>query len=235
MTSVKQKRKREEIYEEMASERGEAPLTQALRFLGWLLSAPFVWSWRQLARLVTWTFRLCAAVTRWTLRSAWQAAVWTARLPFHALAWLWQLVFGPPVRFSDPRYAEIYALIARRYRRRSRFITHFFVFAITNSILWLGWLYDRQFTYNYYPSNPFTSTPILFTLLWSMVLVFHYIRMKHGVEEDQAIEQAIEREREWQARQRRDDYGAAYGRLADDAEPVELRPFMDEPLKRKNR
>ncbi len=227
-TTIKQKRKRGE----MTDERGEAPLTQALGFLGWLLTAPFVWSWRQCTRVVAWTFRLCAAVIRWTLRSTWQATIWTVKLPFRALAWVWQLIFGPPVRFSDPRYAEIYALIARRYRRRSRFITHLFAFVLVNTGVWIDY-FSKPYIY-YFDNRPFLTTPLLFTVLWSIALLFHFIHMKHGVEEDLAIEQAIERERDWQAMQQR-DHGERYGRLADDGEPVELRQFMDEPLKRKNR
>jgi hypothetical protein len=62
--------------------------------------------------------------------------------------------------------------------------------------------------------------------------------MKHRVEEDRAIEQAIEREREWE-RLSRPGYpdDERYLRLADDGEALELREFLDEGSweKRKNR
>lgn len=247
-TTVKRKRKREEIYEESLYISGVSPLTQILRFLWRLLTAPVSWSWRQFTRLVSATWRMTKAATAWTLRSfwkatvwtfntAWDATVWTVRLPFRALAWTWQLVFGPPVKFSDPRYAEIYALIARRYRRRSRFITHLFAFTLVNLIFWVDWLYERQYYY-YSDDYPVSSGLLWFTVVWSVVLAFHFIRMKHGVEEDRAIEQAIEREREWEMMTRREyGDGERYSRLVDDDEAMELRQFMDETAweKRKNR
>jgi hypothetical protein len=174
-----------------------------------------------------WTLRSSWKATVWIFRTAWDATVWTVRLPFRALSWAGQLVFGPPVKFSDPRYAEIYALIARRYRRRSRFITHLFTFILVNLTFWIDWYYQRQFYY--FEDNPVSSGLVWFTLAWMAVLAFHFIRMKHGVEEDRAIEQAIEREHDWQAMQRR-DYGddERYSRLVDDGEAMELRQFQDE-------
>jgi hypothetical protein len=247
-TAIKRKRKREEIYEDSLYSSGESPITQLLRFLWRLLTAPVRWSWRQFTRLMSATWRMTKAALRWTLRSCWQVAVWTfhtakdatvwtIRLPFRAFNSIWQFVFGPPVQFSDPRYAEIYALIARRYRRRSRFITHLFLFIITNTLLWLDWRYTQPNDY-FYPFYPFYSTPLLFTMIWTIVLLFHFIRMKHGVEEDRAIEQAIEREREWQALKRREyDHDERHTRLADGDEAVEFQQFTDEAAweKRKNR
>ncbi len=244
-TTVKRKRKREEIYEESLYISGVSPLTQILRFLWRLLTAPVSWSWRQFTRLVSATWRMTKAATAWTLRSfwkatvwtfntAWDATVWTVRLPFRALSWTWQLVFGPPVKFSNPRYAEIYALIARRYRRRSRFITHLFIFTLTNAIFWIDWfLHDRY----YLPEYPINSGLLAFSVGWAIVLLFHFIRMKQGVEEDRAIEQAIEREREWEALKRREyDDDERYARLVDDDESRELHAFQDVVGgKRKNR
>ncbi len=244
--TVKRKRKREEIYEESLYVSGESPFTQLLRFLWRLLTAPVSWSWRQFTRLLSATWRWTKAAVRWTLRSswkatawtistAWDATVWTVKLPFRALVWTWQLVFGPPVRFSDPRYAEIHALITRRFRRRGRFITHLFAFMLVNFIFWVDWLYDRQYYYS--GDYPVSSGLLWFTVVWGIVLAFHFIRKKHGVEEDRAIEQALEREREWEAMKRREyDDDERYARLADDDESIELHTFQDVvDGKRKNR
>jgi uncharacterized membrane protein len=249
MTSVKYKRKREELSEETLYRNGESTLTQILRFLWRLLTAPIVWSWRQSMRLLAatwrmirsalaWTLRSTWKIITWTFRSAWDATVWTVKAPFRAVGWVWQLIFGPPVRYSNPRYAEIHALIARRYRRRSRFITHLFAFILTNALFWIDLFYKENYYSSDYPFS-FRNNLLIFTALWVVVLLFHFIRMRHGVEEDHTIEQAIERERQWEAAQRNsydDPYVGQdrYARLSADSELLEQHKFMDWE-KRKNR
>jgi hypothetical protein len=247
-STIKRKRKREEIYEESLYINGESVFIQILRFLWRLLIAPFAWSWRQFMRLMAASWRMTKAALGWSLRSSWQmlawifriakdTTVWTVKLPLRAFSWSWQAVFGPPVRYSNPRYAEIHALITRRYRRRRRFITHLFIFIVTNIIMWLDWWFEHP-VYYFYPQHPFNSTPLLLTVIWTVILVFHFVRMRHGVEEDVAIEQAIEREREWELLRREyapfDD--GRYARLADGDDAVELHAFHDlVEGKRKNR
>jgi len=236
-TTVKRKRKHSEIIEDefYAGTPAKSWIGSLFRLL---VIAPVAWSWRLCMRLISGVWNTAMATVRWTLRStwrvvtwssrtAWDATVWTVKLPFRALGWAWQAVFGPPVRYSNPRYAEIHALIARRYRRRSRFITHLFAFIFLNLYFWIDFIYT-DYRY-YFDQQPFTSTPLLFTIMWGIVLLFHFIRTKQGVEEDHAIERAIEREREWQARQPQDTFtDERYARLASDGDAVELRQFMDE-------
>jgi hypothetical protein len=248
-TTVKRKRKHSEIIEDEFYARAEAaPATPWFaRLFRLLVIAPVAWTWRLCIRLISgvwnatktatwWTLRSSWRIVTWSARTAWDATVWTVKLPFRGLAWMWQAVFGPPVRYSNPRYAEIHALIARRYRRRSRFITHLFAFIFFNLAIWIDYFYT-DYTY-YFDPRALTSTPLLFTIMWGVVLLFHFIRTKHGVEEDHTIERAIEREREWEARQPQDTFiHERYARLVDNGDAVELRQFMDEAAweKRKNR
>ena len=87
----------------------------------------------------------------------------------------------------DQDYAEIRKRITNRYNNRSEFFSHLVAFVVANGILW-GVL-DPQGTW-------YTIAGI-FSGLWFMGLVIHFIQYWMKEAQERAIEREIERERAW--------------------------------------
>jgi hypothetical protein len=170
------------------------PLLRLLgRMLQWsyrvFVVKPLRWLWQA----TVWTARVSWRATLWTLKWSWQAALWCIKTPLRWTGWLlresWALIFGRMPEFETAREREIWRRIRRRFRRRNLFITHLFAFALINGGLWVDWL-NRFYQWQYYA----TSGYFVLTLAWGFLLLFHYIRLRMGEAEDDALEAALERE-----------------------------------------
>jgi len=87
----------------------------------------------------------------------------------------------------DQDYAEIRKRITNRYNNRSEFFSHLVAFLVANGILW-GVLS---------PQGTWYTVAGIFTGLWFMGLVIHFIQYWMKEAQERAIEKEIEREREW--------------------------------------
>jgi len=87
----------------------------------------------------------------------------------------------------DQDYAEIRKRITNRYNNRSEFFSHLVAFLVANGILW-GVLS---------PQGTWYTIAGIFTGLWFMGLVIHFIQYWMKEAQERAIEKEIEREREW--------------------------------------
>src|SRR3954462_8817047 len=87
----------------------------------------------------------------------------------------------------DQDYAEIRKRITNRYNNRSEFFSHLVAFLVANGILW-GVLS---------PQGTWFTVAGIFTGLWGMGLVIHFIQYWMKEAQERAIEKEIEREREW--------------------------------------
>ncbi len=203
--------------------------------------------WRVLAQCARWTWR----GTRWTLRGStraliftggllWTTTVWTLRLPWRMLRGLWRWWNGPHPYFESERERDIYYRIRRHFRRRRRHRLHVFAYVLVNISLWAQFA-SRPYPLMFYPERALWSQPvwghIVFTAAWSVILLFHYLHLRSAEAEDQAIEEALERERFYADRQHEARYiedNARYARLTDDGEIVD--EYDDDPhMKRKRR
>lgn len=177
-----------------------------------------------LGRVLAFCFRIFVKVP---LRGLWRATLWTVKAPFRLLRWTWRglnhLMNGRVPEFETVREREIYRRIKRRFRRRNRLITHLFIFVLVMGTTWVSWLTSLN-DWGYRWRGPYTGQIIAFTLLWVFFLIFHYVRYRMGESEDNALEAALEREYEREARSQPlyyeevDEYydPAAYDHLADD-------------------
>lgn len=230
MSEAKPKRKRVEIIDDFDIEPHPNRLIQVWDFfvrvlafcINNLLITPLRWVWRQSIRLLRFSWDVSFAVLRWGWRltgrvlnfaidKSVKVVIWTARAPFRLMGWLWQWLFGGPEP-DDPMQALRWR-IKRRYRRRNRFITHVFAYFSMNGYLWLT--YNPSYYYSY---EPLRSTPALFTLFWGVLLFFHFIRMRMGDAEDNAMEAALQRQTAWETPYVVEDevvYDERYARLSD--------------------
>ena len=87
----------------------------------------------------------------------------------------------------DQDYAEIRKRITNRYNNRAEFFSHLVAFLVANGILW-GVLS---------PQGTWYTVAGIFTGLWFMGLVIHFIQYWMKEAQERAIEKEIEREREW--------------------------------------
>jgi hypothetical protein len=87
----------------------------------------------------------------------------------------------------DQDYAEIRKRITNRYNNRSEFFSHLVAYLVANGLLWF--LLQPQGTW-------FTVAGI-FSGLWGMGLVIHFIQYLMKEAQERAIEKEIQREREW--------------------------------------
>jgi hypothetical protein len=146
---------------------------------------------RFLGRILAFSFNVFVRVP---LRWLWQATVWSVKAPFRATRWLLHqlniLVNGRMPELETAREREIYRRIRRRFRRRNRLLTHLIAFALVDGALWVQWLaYMRRY------SEP-VAHYLGFTLVWGFILLLHYLRVRLGDAEDDALEAALEREYE---------------------------------------
>jgi len=110
---------------------------------------------------------------------------------------------------------EIRQRITKRYENRSEFYGHLAGFIVFNAILWFG-LNPSGFGY---------TVAMLITGGWGLGLAVHFINFVMKEARENAIEKAIEREREWRGyapesemKRKRD----RLTRLTDDGELVEI-------------
>jgi hypothetical protein len=87
----------------------------------------------------------------------------------------------------DQDYEEIRKRITNRYNNRAEFFSHLVAFVVANAVIW--GLLDPQGTW-------FTVVGI-FSGLWFMGLVIHFIQYMMKEAQERAIEKEIERERAW--------------------------------------
>jgi hypothetical protein len=87
----------------------------------------------------------------------------------------------------DQDYAEIRKRITNRYNNRSEFYSHLVAFLVANGILW-GLLS---------PQGTWFTVAGIFSGLWGMGLVIHFIQYWMKEAQERAIEKEIERERAW--------------------------------------
>lgn len=87
----------------------------------------------------------------------------------------------------DQDYAEIRKRITNRYNNRAEFFSHFVAYLIVNGIIWglLG------------PEGTWFTIAGIFSGLWGMGLVIHFIQYLMKEAQERAIEREIERERAW--------------------------------------
>jgi hypothetical protein len=214
------KRKREEVPSfgdrilDSVAALGRAGLS-AVRYSMWGLWLALKWS-----AIGAWK------ATAFMAGLAWAVMVWTALLPWRMLRGLWQWWRGPEPYFENERERDIYRRIRRRFRRRNRFRLHTLIYLLFNGMIWLDWLTLPRFTYA--PAWPFFAVLIG----WGAVLLFHYLYVRSAEAEDNALDAALERERAYADRQRRDS--ERYLRLVDEA-GTEMDDETQRPAKRKRR
>ena len=189
-----------------------------------LVTIPLRWTWR---------------VTVWLARILWQATIWSAKAPFRFLGWLLHglniLINGRMPEFETAREREIYRRIKRRFRRRNRLYTHLFAFVMGNGVIWIEWL-SRPY---YWRTSSYLSPYAFITLAWVIILSFHYFRLRLADAEDDALEAALEREYEREARSQPlyyeeiDEYYGEHDHLAD--EPLPNSEMADWPKTKRRR
>lgn len=231
----KAKRKRVQVIDDadQGPRRRSVPvgrwLVQGLLVLSrYLIAAPLRWAWRQSAKLLRLSWKGTVAVARWS----WKAVIWSARLPFRFLRWTWRAIalflWGGPE--PEEPLAALKWRIQRRFRRRNRFITHLFAFALILGAGWLSW-FSRPF---YPPYDPTWGTPLGAAIVWSVFLAFHYVRLRSGDAEDHAIEAALERHQHMPFMVEDEVvYDDRYARLVDEREWPEQMTGEAEKRKRK--
>ena len=85
----------------------------------------------------------------------------------------------------DHDYEEIRKRITNRYNNRAEFFSHLVAFLVANGLIW--GLFD--------PSGTWFTVAGIFTGLWGMGLVIHFIQYVMKEAQERAIEREIERER----------------------------------------
>ena len=85
-------------------------------------------------------------------------------------------------------YAEIRKRITHRYNIRSEFYSHLVAFLVANGVIWRLII----------PQGTGITVAGIFSGLWFMGLVIHFIQYLMKEAQERAIEKAIERERAWQ-------------------------------------
>lgn len=87
----------------------------------------------------------------------------------------------------DQDYEEIRKRISNKYNNRAEFFSHLVAFLVANGILW----------FVLQPSGTWYTIAGIFTGLWFMGLVIHFIQYWMKEAQERAIEKEIQREREW--------------------------------------
>ncbi len=231
--SAKPKRKREDV-----PSIGDY-LLSAVAGLGRAGFASARLMWRGVVQSLRWSWY----GTRWGLRGAgyslafsagilWEFVVWTLRLPLRMMRGLWRWWSGPEPYFESARERDIYYRIRRHFRRRRRFTLHIIAYLAINSAFWLQW-YNMSSS----PYPPRALNYAALTVVTSFFLLFHYLHLRSAEAEEQAIEEALERERFYASQHAMaydEGYDPAYMRLVDDGEIVDER-YIEEERKRKRR
>ena len=132
---------------------------------------------------------------------------------------------------AEPNYDEIRRRITKRYDNRTEFFSHLIAFLAFNGLGWMLWLgtpYEAR-------SGVLGVLLLITSVGWLVGLLIHMVMFLMNEARERAIEQAIEREREWVSmgeKPKRD-------RLTRLSEDGELMDVMDEevetPKKRRPR
>jgi 2TM domain len=91
---------------------------------------------------------------------------------------------------KEPNYErEIRQRITKRYENRSEFYGHLVGYLVFNGVLWGV----------FHPSGTGYTISLLISGLWGMGLAIHFIQFVMKEARENAIEKAIERERQWRS------------------------------------
>lgn len=180
-----------------------------------------VWSLRQGWRGTRWLGRGAWRATVWSIALAWTLTVWSVTLPWRTLKAIGRWWRGPEPYFESERERDIYRRIRLRFRRRNRLRLHGFIYLALNGFFWAQW-----FTMRNYLSAATWWSYIGLTFVLSVMLLYHYLSIRSAEAEENALAEALDRER-WRA-----DDAARYMRLSDDGELFEV---VEEDEKRKHR
>jgi hypothetical protein len=203
---------------------------------GDLVAFPFILA----GRVVGGTVRLMGAALRgtwravvwcWTLTLAilggtWKRIGWVFRQIERVIAGTWRWLTGQSSRplYDDPAHEAIRRRIEAQFRRRARFITHAILFLFANVLVWIDfinkWSIPPDYYYPGYHSNADLGGHLFFTVFWGMFLLLHFVHYRMSEARDRAVEEAVQREREWQARAAERDYAERAVRLSDDGELI---------------
>jgi hypothetical protein len=208
---------------------------------GVVLPAQGAWS------ATKWVFRSSWRVTKWASGQAWRGVVWTAKAPFNFLGWL----FGTNIpEYLSEREKAAYRRIKRYYRRRNRFIAHSFMYGV-GWVVVLAQFFSllRRGAETGWDMLPAIGSTFAFIGVWTLLMAFHYVRIRMGEAEDAALAQVLEedavsiylpRKRSGLAYHEPYDepevYEAnPYRHLTDDGEFADEAPYYDEEQVYKNR
>ncbi|MCB9460942.1 MAG: hypothetical protein H6670_14915 [Anaerolineaceae bacterium] len=170
----------------------------------WLIVAPITFIASGTWSTLKWLVRNSWAATKWTARNGWAAIVWIAKVSWYGtvwaiggswktfvvapLRWLRILIFGREPEFANAQQAERYRLTRRSFRRKQFFLAHVFLF--------IGWMVIL--TYSMYEASVYSygggymwRNPILATFIWIVILLFHFMRLRIGQAEDEALLQVM--------------------------------------------
>ena len=87
----------------------------------------------------------------------------------------------------DRDYEEIRKRITNRYNNRAEFFSHLVAYLVVNGVLWMF----------LQPSGTWFTIAGIFSGLWGMGVVIHFIQYVMKEAQERAIEREIERERAW--------------------------------------
>lgn len=87
----------------------------------------------------------------------------------------------------DQDYSEIRKRITNRYNNRAEFFSHLVAFVVTNGLLW----------FLLQPHGTWFTIAAIFSGMWGMGLVIHFVQYLMKEAQERAIEREIERERAW--------------------------------------
>lgn len=121
---------------------------------------------------------------------------------------------------DDINEKEIRNRITTRYNNRSEFFGHLIAFVVFNLLLWFG----------LQPQDGWHTVATIFTALWGMGIAIHFVQFITTEARERAIEQAIERERQWRGVHNDD----RLSRLTDDGE-IEVVYEQELPQRKRKR
>jgi hypothetical protein len=117
---------------------------------------------------------------------------------------------------TPPDFDEIRKRIEKRYDQRAEMLSHTIAFVVVNGFVWGAWLLTD-------PLARMTAViPAALTILWFVGFAIHGVQYLTAEARERAIEQALEREREWYYQGEHKAKRDRLTRLTDDGELVEV-------------
>lgn len=142
-----------------------------------------------MGRLISGVFRFIGGRIRQSWQLTWALMGWCWRLCAGIIISLWHFITGGPDepeydKYGNPNVRAIRRRIARRYRRRNLFYIHIalYLFSIGGALL-------TQSSYGY----RYSGGVFLFTLVWSVFLLLHYMHYHTANAVDNEVEAEIRR------------------------------------------